>query len=116
MEKDIQESPGEKKFLDKYISTIDEYLKKPDEQLKQPAICMWNEEERFEKFVSEGTRGSFIAVKPNLNYYHKNLPKSSPQFFTVVYKIAHGDPVFEENIEAIKKAVGFAKLRSMLGK
>ena len=70
----------------------------------------------FEKFVSEGAPGSFIAVKPNLNYYRKNLPKSSPQFFTVVYKIAHGDPVFEENIEAIKKAVDFAKLRSMLGK
>ena len=67
-------------------------------------------------FVEEGTRGSFIAVKPNPAYYHKKLPKSSPQFFTVVYKIAHGDPVFEENIAAIKKAIDFATLKNMLGK
>jgi hypothetical protein len=77
---------------------------------------MWNEEQRFEKFVSEGTRGSFIAVKPNLNYHRKKLPLSTPQFFTVVYKIAHGDPVFEENIANIQKAVDFAALKNMLGK
>lgn len=116
LEKDIQESPGEKQYLDRYIGTIDEYLKKLEEELRQPAICMWNEEERFEKFVAEGTRGSFIAVKPNLNYYHKKSARSSPQFFSVVYKIAHGDPVFEENISNIKKAVDFVALRNMLGK
>jgi hypothetical protein len=116
LEKDIQDSPGEKEYLNKFISNIDEYLKRPEEELKKPAICMWNEEERFEKFVSEGAPGSFIAVKPNLNYYHKKLPVSSPQFFTVVYKIAHGDPVFEENISNIQKAVDFAALKNMLGK
>lgn len=116
LEKDILDSPGEKKYFDKFISNIDEYLKRPEEELILPAICMWNEEERFEKFVSEGTPGSFIAVKPNLSYYRKKLPLSSPQFFTVVYKIAHGDPVFEENISNIQKAVDFVALRSMLGK
>jgi hypothetical protein len=34
----------------------------------------------------------------------------------VVYKIAHGDTVFEENIAAIKKAVDFSALKNMLGK
>ena len=116
LEKDIQDSPGEKKFFEKFISNIDEYLKRSEEQLNQPAICMWNEEERFEKFVSEGTPGSFIAVKPNLDYYRKKLPLSAPQFFTVVYKIAHGDPVFEENISSIQKAIDFGALRNMLGK
>jgi hypothetical protein len=116
LEKDIQDSPGDKKYLDQFISNIDEYLKRSDDELKQPAICMWNEEQRFEKFVAEGTNGSFIAVKPNLNYYHKKLPMSSPQFFTVVYKIAESDPVFEENISNIQKAVDFAALRNMLGK
>jgi hypothetical protein len=77
---------------------------------------MWNEEELFEKFVEEGTKGSFIAIKPNLDYYHKKLPKSSPQFFTVVYKISKDDAVFEENMEAIKKAVDFTALKNMLGK
>jgi hypothetical protein len=116
LEKDIQDSPTDKKYLETFIRNIDEYLKKPEEELKHPAICLWNEEERFEKFVSEGTPGSFIAIKPNLNYYHKKLPMSSPQFFTVVYKIAQGDPVFEENIANIKKAVDFAALKNMLGK
>jgi hypothetical protein len=116
LEKSISESPSEKKYYEKFLANIDEYLKKSDSDLDQPAICMWNEEQRFEKFVPEGTLGSFIAVKPNLSYYRKKLPKSSPQFFTVVYKIAHGDPVFEENIEHIQKAVDFAALRNMLGK
>jgi hypothetical protein len=64
---------------------------------------MWNEEERFEQFVDEGTSGSFIAVKPNLEYFNKNLPKSSPQFFTVVYKISKGDPIFRGKYESNRK-------------
>lgn len=114
LEKYLQDSPGEKDYVNKFLSNIAEYLKKPESELNKPAICMWNEEERFEKFVEEGSSGSFIAVKPNLSYYKKNLPKSSPQFFTVVYKISHGLPVFEENIANIKKAVDFGKLKNML--
>jgi hypothetical protein len=116
LEKSVQENPGQKKFLDKYFKNINDYLNKPETELSKPAICMWNDEEQFEKFVEEGTKGSFIAVKPNLDYYHKKLPKSSPQFFTVVYKISKDDPVFENNIEAIKKSVDFATLKTMLGK
>lgn len=116
LEKAIQDSPGEKAYLSKFQDNITEYLKKPEAELSKPAICLWNEEERFEKFVEEGSQGSFIAVKPNLAYYRKKLPKSAPQFFSVVYKIAHGDPVFEENIASIKNAVDFAKLKNMLGK
>jgi len=116
LEKSIKESPGEKEYYQKFIDNISEYLTNPDSELSQPAICMWNDEERFNGFVDEGTKGSFIAVKPNLNYYHKKLPKSSPQFFTVVYTLTENDPVFEENIAAIKEAVDFAKLKSMLGK
>jgi hypothetical protein len=116
LEKSIQEVPGEKEYTNKYLNNVNEYLKKPEAELSLPAICMWNEEERFEKFVEEGTRGSFFAVKPNPDYYRKKLPKSSPQFFTVVYKIAKGDAVFADNYEAIKKAVDFTKLKNMLGK
>jgi hypothetical protein len=116
LQKDIQDSPSEKDYLSRYLKTIDEHLKLPDEELAQPAICMWNEEERFEKFVEEGTKGSFIAVKPNLAYYRKKLPLSTPQLFSVVYKISKGDPVFEENMAYIKTAIDFAKLKGMLGK
>lgn len=116
LEQAIKDSPSEKVFYEKYLSNISLYLKKPEMELNEPAVAMWNDEERFEKFAAEGTPGSFIAVKPNPAYYHKKLPKSSPQFFTVVYKIAHGDLVFEENILAIKKAVDFAALKNRLGK
>ncbi len=116
LEKSIQEVPGEKEYTSKYLTNVNEYLKKTETELNLPAICMSNEEERFEKFVAEGTRGSFFAVKPNLDYYRKKLPRSSPQFFTVVYKIAKGDAVFADNYDAIKKAVDFATLKNMLGK
>lgn len=116
LEKTIKESPGEKSYFEKFIKNINDYLIKSETELSKPAVCMWNDEERFEKFVEEGTKGSFIAIKTNLDYYHKKLPRSSPQFFSVVYKISKGDAVFEENIEAIKKAVDFAMLKNMLGK
>ncbi len=116
LEKAVKENPGEKIYLDKYVKNISDYLGKSETELNKTAICMWNDEERFEKFVEEGTKGSFIAIKPNLDYYRIKLPKSSPQFFTVVYKISKDDPVFEENMEAIKKAVDFTMLKNMLGK
>jgi len=116
LEQSVIDSPGSKTYAQKYFDRIDEYLTKPESELSQDAVCMWNDEEWFEGFVEEGTRGSFIAVQPNLSYFKKKLPKSSPQFFTVIYKLSQGDPVFEANIAAIKEAVDFAKLRGMLGK
>jgi hypothetical protein len=116
LDKSIKESPGEKEYYTTFIKKIDEYLKRSETELSQPAICMWNDEERFTGFVEEGTKGSFIAIKPNLVYYHKKLPKSAPQFFTAKYKVSTGEKVFDENIANIKKAVDFVKLKSMLGK
>jgi hypothetical protein len=116
LEKNNQDSPSEKQYNEKYLNNISSWLNKTEAELSQPAICMWNDEQRFEKFVEEGTKGSFIAIKSNPAYYHKKLPKSSPQFFSVVYKISHGDPVFEESISGIIKALDFAVLKNMLGK
>jgi hypothetical protein len=115
LEQTIKEE-GAGDYYHKFLNNINDLLMQPDEELSSPAICLWNDEQRFTGFVKEGTPGSFIAVKPNLDYYHKYLPKSSPQFFSVVYKISHGDTVFEQNIEAIKNAVDFAALKNMLGK
>jgi hypothetical protein len=116
LEKAIVESPGEKEYDQQFFDKIGEYLTRSEDELNKTAICMSNDEERFNGFVEEGTKGSFIAVKPNLNYYDKKLPMSSPQFFTVVYTVSQGEPVFDDNISAIKEAVDFGKLKSMLGK
>lgn len=116
LEQSLKDNPGEKEYTNKFINNVNEYLKKAEAELNKPAICRWNEEERFEKFAEEGTSGSFFAVKPNPDYYHKKLSLSAVQFFTVVYTISKGDAVFEDNIAAIKKAIDFAVLKNMLGK
>lgn len=116
LEKLLVEIPSEKVYNQKYLDNINAWLKISEDELNQPAVCRWNEEERFEAFVEEGSPGSFIAIKPNAGYYHKKLSKATPQFFTVVFKIAHGDPVYEDNIAEIKKAIDFASLKNMLGK
>ena len=116
LEKTMKEDPGSKDYYDPFMNQINAYLKKPAPDLSMPAICLWNDEERFNGFVEEGTPNSFIAVKPNMAYYHRNLKKSSPQFFYVEYTLSQGDPVFEETIPAVMKAIDFAKLKSMLGK
>ena len=116
LEKTIKESPGTKEYNQQFFDKISDYLTRPEDELNQTAICMSNDEERFNGFVEEGTKGSFIAVKPNLEYYNKKLPMSSPQFFTVIYTFSQGEPVFEENIAAIKEATDFAALKNMLGK
>ncbi len=116
LEKAIKEIPAEKEYYDKFLKNVNDYLTHSEADLSKPAVGMWNDEERFEKFVEEGTLGSFIAIKPNLDYYHKKLSNSSPQFFTVVYQIAKGYPVFQDNISNIQKAVNFDALKNMLGK
>jgi hypothetical protein len=115
MEQTIREE-GSSDYYKTFVNNINQQLNKSDAELNTPAICPWNDEQRFTGFVAEGTPGSFIAVKPNPDYYRRQLPKSSPQFFSVVYKISKGDPVFEENYNAIRKAIDFNSLKNMLGK
>ncbi len=116
LQQSLKDNPGEKDYTNQFVKNINEYLKQPETELSKPAICKWNEEERFEKFVDEGTPGSFFAIKPNPDYYHKKLPKSSPQFFNVVFTEDYSLQVYEDNMTAIKKAVDFAALKNMLGK
>jgi len=116
LEKTMKDDQSSSDFYNQFMKNINDALTKSEEDLSKPAICNWNDEERFTGFVEERTKGSFIAVKPDMSYYSKKLPKSAPQFFYVEYKIAHGEPVFEENIAGIQKAVDFKVLKAMLDK
>jgi hypothetical protein len=98
------------------MKNINDWLKKPESELSKPAICMWNEEERFEGFVEEETRGSFVAIKPNMAYFRKSLGKAVPQLWTVSFTTYSADPVSVANVAGIKKMVDFTALREMLGK
>jgi hypothetical protein len=98
-----------------YMDRINKHLQWPDQELAKTAICMMNDEELFNGFVEEGARGSFIAIKPNPDYFHKNLPLSSPQFFALVFKVTKNAPVYESSVTGIEKSLDIQKLRSMLG-
>ena len=55
LEQALIDVPSEKEYTSKFLKNISEYLKKSEAELSKPAICMWNDEERFENFVEEGT-------------------------------------------------------------
>jgi hypothetical protein len=116
LEKTIQEDGNSSGYYTTFMNKINEWLAKSEAELGVPAICMWNDEERFNGFVDEGTKGSFIAVRPNMAYYRKKLARSVPQFFSVVYKVAESSDVEVSNMNDIQKAVDFTVLKNMLGK
>ncbi|WP_445738229.1 hypothetical protein [Mariniflexile sp.] len=116
LDKTMSEQPESKAYYQEFAIRIKDHMNQTADYLNQPAICMWNDEERFNGFVEEGTLGSFIAIKPNIGYYRKNLKPSVPQFFHIQYELTQREPVFEKNIDGIKEAVDFEKLHSMLGK
>ena len=116
LEQTMIDDKDHKEFYSKYMNKINENLNQPENFLNEVAVCMWNDEERFEGFVEEGTKGSFIAIKPNLDYYNKKLGKSVPQFFLVTYRIATYIDNEVENMNRIREAVDFAQLKAMLGK
>jgi hypothetical protein len=111
-----KDDSGSKDYYEPYMKKINDQLNGTESYLSMPAICNWNDEEMFDGFAEEGTKGSFIAVKPNLQYYHKKLPMSAPQFFYVSFTVKQGDPIYVENISEIQKAIDFSKLKNMLGK
>lgn len=116
LEKTIQQNGNSSGYYTRFMKNINDWLNKPGTELNKAAICMWNDEENFNGFVEEGTKGSFIAVKPNMSYYRKKLQRSAPQFFYVVYKVSEGIPAYADNMSAIQKAIDFTALRNMLGK
>lgn len=116
LEQDIKDSPDSKSFNETYMKSINAYLARPEAELNQTAIYDPQEEQRFKSFLNEGTPGSRIAVKPNLAYYNEKLPKSTPHFFSIEYKVSKLSPIYTDNMEAIMKAVDFAMLKNMLGK
>lgn len=116
IEEEIKNNSSSKEYYSPYLNNIDNYLKKSDAELNKIAIYNPQEEERFKEFMKEGDKYSLIAVQPDPAYYNKKLPMSSPQFFSVEYKVSESSPIYTDNMEAIIKAVDFAKLKSMLGK
>jgi hypothetical protein len=118
LQKSISENGNSSGFYNEYVNRVDEYLKRPETELAAPAIINRADEERFTGFLREGDRGAYFTIKHDPAYYRKGVPKSAPQFFTVVYSVWEGDevPVYVDNMNSIKKAVDFSALKNLLGK
>ncbi|MBN8575861.1 MAG: hypothetical protein J0L66_02920 [Cytophagales bacterium] len=104
----------------KSLAVVEGILKSSDSQaLQQPAIIdAIKGFDQFEGFVNEDHMYAMFAMRPNPAYFNAQLPKSSPQFFTVHFSIGE----FENNLLAEKakedllKAIDFTVLKNMLGK
>ena len=116
LEKTKSENGSSGGFYDQYLSRVNEYLKKGEAELNRPAIINRMDEERFTGFLEEGAPGAYYAIRHNPAYYRKGLPKSAAQFYTVVYSVYEGDPVYPDNIAAVKKALDLNLLKGMLAK
>jgi hypothetical protein len=116
LERSIKENGNSGGFYDEYVNRVNEHLRKSEADLNRPAIINRNDEERFTGFREEGTPGAYYAVRHDPAYYRKGVPRSAAQFFTVVYSVYEGDPVYLANIESVKKALDLNLLRGMLGK
>ncbi len=105
----------EKKQYTKNITVVDNILK-TDKALSEPAIIDNNKGYfEFEGFVEASHIYSRYAIKPNPAYFNPKLPKSSPQFMVLYYRV-DTDPIFKVAREEFFKALDFASLKAMLGK
>jgi len=116
LEKAIRENGNSSGFYNQYVERVNENLRGDATELSRPAIVNRMDEERFTGFLREGDRGAYYAVRHNSAYYRKGLPKSAAQFFTVVYSVYEREPVYTANIDAVRKSLDLAGMRSLLGK
>ena len=116
LEKTKLENGSNGAFYDQYLNRVNDHLKRSEAELNRPAIINRSEEELFTGFLEEDSRGAYYAIRHDPAYYRKGVPKSAPQFFTVVYSVFEGDPVYSDNIGTVKKALDLNLLKGILGK
>ena len=106
----------EKNFLSA-IAKVEALLKMPADELNKPAIVKQDSHDFLSHlFINATDPYPDILIKPNPNYFDKKLPRTSPQFISVVIVGNHKDPTMIQAMEGLQKAVDFAKLKGMLGK
>jgi hypothetical protein len=99
------------------LEKIEKELQKPAAELNQPAIVATDPANYLlPVFTTPGHQYARTLIKPNPAYFNKKLPRSSPQFFSVVIKGNAENLVLGRAMKDLPKAVDFAKLKAMLGK
>lgn len=107
-------------FYSRTLPQLDKFLQTADAKtLSEPAIVDHIKgSEEFSGFVEAGHINARWAVKPDPEYFNPQLPKSSPQFFTVhfyVYESAEGT-IHQAAMNDFLKELDFNALKAMLGK
>ncbi len=116
--KTISQYGSDSGYFTEFVNRINDALKRPESELNQEAIVNGSDEEKFTGFVEESDPYARHPVKHNTAYYRKGLPKSAPQFISVVFSVMEDNEsaVYVANMNENKKVVDFNVLRNMLGK
>jgi hypothetical protein len=96
---------------------VETLLKMPASELSEPAIVKEDPHDHLSYlFTNDNDPNGKILIKPNPAYFNKKLPRSSPQFFSVIMIGSDKDPIAAKAMAGITKAVDFTMLKNMLAK
>lgn len=102
------------------IQLIDKFLQTADAgTLADPAIIDHVKgESEFYGFVDAAHPYAAWPIRPNPDYFKKELPSSSPQFLTVQFNLYTEDKetVYDVAFKELIKIIDFASLKAMIGK
>lgn len=91
-------------------------LTKTVAELESPAaIINTGDLNPLQPFTDINTPDADIMIKPNPDYYKKNLPKHTPQLISINLQVQHGSLVFDDIFEKISKAIDIQKFKAIIG-
>lgn len=107
----------QREYYGKPLQLINEMLQtKSVEELESPAVIKSTGDlSPLPLLVKIGTPESDVLIKPNPDYYKKNLPKHTPQLISINLKVQHGNLVFEDVFQKISQSIDIRKFKTMIG-
>lgn len=116
-EDDLEFYNRQREYFGESIRLITEMLQnKSTEELESPAVIKSTGDlSPLPSLVEIGTPNGDVLIKPNPEYYKKNLPKHAPQLISINLKIQHGIMVYEDVFEKISQSIDLKKFKSMIG-
>ena len=99
------------------FTRLETQLKMAPAELNRFAVVKMDPQDHLSYlFTDDNDPFGKVLIKPNPAYFNKQLPKSSPQFFSILITGSHKDRIAAKFMADIMKSVDFAALKNMLGK
>ncbi|MGA0559462.1 hypothetical protein ACO2Q8_22580 [Larkinella sp. VNQ87] len=103
--------------FDAALAKVESYLKEPSAELAKPAIVKQDPQDFLSHlFTTPDDPFANVPIKPNPAYFNRKLPRSSPQFFTVVLKGDEKNLVLGRAMQEIRQSLDFGQLKALLGR